>query len=336
MPIYKGSTEVTSGNLHKGSTEVQDGYKATDSFYVNEISISFLNFPGTASYVLTGAPGATIPGSRAVSWTATAPGGSAYNGTQTATGLPSGFAFAGGSQGSISNTTTSPNVNFISSVFPNNSTSVDYNTLTVSLPTTAVVSYSYTFTGTLGRSTSCTAFSGSACGVSSNSSTPALAFEYYTANASGTGGGGLNSCNQGCSVSISSSGGSSSCNKVSNTASQSATMAMASMPTYAVNNPTGWQSVMYCATVNSGAASSICGGYRVEMNTPPSNTWSGGYTATDGGSCPAAPSAEIGGSGLPWRLVGRDLNGTASGTWSGRVRSNLSSGGTRASDSTST
>ena len=42
MPIYKGAVEVTSGNLYKGSTEVQDGYKATDSFYVNEISISFL------------------------------------------------------------------------------------------------------------------------------------------------------------------------------------------------------------------------------------------------------------------------------------------------------
>ena len=335
MPIYKGSTEVASGNLYKGSTEIQDGYKATDSFYVNEISISFLNFPGTASYVLTGAPGATIPGSRAVSWTATAPGGSAYNGTQTATGVPAGFAFAGGSQGSISNTTTSPNVNFISSVFPNNSTSVDYNTLTVSLPTTAVVSYSYTFTGSLGRSTSCTAFSGSACSVSSNSSSSG-AFSYWTFSAVGTGGGGANSCSQSCGVSISSSGGSSSCNQNGGTQFQSATMAMASMPTYAVGNPTGWQSVMYCATVNSGAASSICRGYSVEMNYPPSNTWSAGYTATDGGSCPGAPSAEMGaGSTLPWRLVGRDLNGTASGTWEGRVKSS-GTGVVQASDSTST
>ena len=28
MPIYKGSNEVTSGNLYKGSTEIQDGYKS--------------------------------------------------------------------------------------------------------------------------------------------------------------------------------------------------------------------------------------------------------------------------------------------------------------------
>ena len=35
MPIYKGSTEVTSGNLYKGSTKIENGYKATDSFYVN-------------------------------------------------------------------------------------------------------------------------------------------------------------------------------------------------------------------------------------------------------------------------------------------------------------
>ena len=215
MPIYKGSIEVTSGNLYKGSTEIENAYKGSDSLFVNEISISFLNFPGTASYILTGSPGSTIPGSRSVSWTATAPGGSAYNGTQTATGLPAGFAFAGGSQGSISNTTTSPNVNFVSSVFPNNSTSVDYNTLTVSLPTTAIATYSYTFTNNLGRSTSCTTFSGTSCTVYSNTvaSAPYAQFAYFTSNAFGTGGYGTGGCTQGCAVSVSSSGGSSGCNQ---------------------------------------------------------------------------------------------------------------------------
>lgn len=62
MPVYKGTNEVTSGNLYKGSTEIQDGYKATDSFYVNETSISFLNFPGVSDYIITGVPGDTIPG----------------------------------------------------------------------------------------------------------------------------------------------------------------------------------------------------------------------------------------------------------------------------------
>ena len=32
MPIYKGTVEVTSGNLHKGSTEIENGYKGADPF----------------------------------------------------------------------------------------------------------------------------------------------------------------------------------------------------------------------------------------------------------------------------------------------------------------
>jgi hypothetical protein len=62
MPIYKGTNEDTSGNLYKGSTEIQDGYKATNPFYVNEITVlltapagwtlsasSFTGVPGTSS-----------------------------------------------------------------------------------------------------------------------------------------------------------------------------------------------------------------------------------------------------------------------------------------------
>ena len=318
MPIYKGSTEVASGNLYKGSTEIQDGYKATDSFYVNEISISFLNFPGQADYTITGAPGATISATRSVSWTETAPGGSAYNGTQTATGLPSGFAFTGGSQGSTSNTTTTPNVNFISSVFPNNSTSVDYNTLTVSLPTTAVVSYSYTFTGGLGRSTSCTAFSGSACGVSSASAN--VSFAYFTASASGTGGTGINSCSNYCSVSISSSGGSSSCNSSYQTASQSATAHVVAIPTYSPNPPSGYNSfnsAMYCVTLNTGSASSICGGAVIDTETPVG--WAGGGSSSS--SCGTPPSREVGVPPNGYKLIGRSINGGNSGTYGVRVRS---------------
>jgi hypothetical protein len=317
MPIYKGSTEVASGNLYKGSTEIQDGYKATDSFYVNEISISFLNFPGQADYTITGAPGATISVTRSVSWTETAPGGSAYNGTQTATGLPSGFAFAGGSQGSTSNTTTTPNVNFISSVFPSNSTSVDYNTLTISLPTTAVVSYSYTFTGGLGRSTSCTAFSGSACGVSSASASGGQ-WTYFTANASGTGGSGANTCSNYCSVSISSSGGSSSCNSSGQTASQSANTNMVAVPTYAVNNPTGWRSVLQCTTVNTGPVFSLCGGGQL-VTARPGGAYTGG--ASTSSSCGTPPAYEITPPSMNgYKLVGRDLNGTDSGTWNIQYR----------------
>ncbi len=220
MPIYKGSTEVASGNLYKGSTEIQDGYKATDPFYVNEISISFLNFPGQADYIITGAPGTTISVSRTVSWTETAPSGSAYNGTQTASGVPTGFSFTGGQEGNISYTTTTPSVSFDAAVFPSTNTSVDYNNLTINLPTTQIVTYSYTFTGNLGRSTSCTTFAGTSCGVSSNTSN-ASNYQYWQSNASGTGGYGAGGCNQGCSVNISSSGGSSSCNQNGSTLSSS-------------------------------------------------------------------------------------------------------------------
>lgn len=213
MPIYKGSNEVTSGNLYKGSTEIQDGYKATDPFYVNEISISFLNFPGVSDYIITGVPGTTIPGNRYQQWTATAASGYAFNGTQTASGLPTDFTFSQGSQGSISNTTTSPRVNYSPSIFPTSNVSVDYNNLTVNLPQTQIVTYSYTFTSNLGRSTSCNTFAGSSCTVYSatQGSAQYAQFAWFTNNAFGTGGYGANGCTQGCAVSISSSGGSSNC-----------------------------------------------------------------------------------------------------------------------------
>lgn len=46
MPIYKGTNEVTSGKLTKGATEIENGYKGTDSFYVNLITIEFTAISG--------------------------------------------------------------------------------------------------------------------------------------------------------------------------------------------------------------------------------------------------------------------------------------------------
>ena len=90
MPIYKGINEVTSGNLYKGSTEIQDGYKATNPFYVNETTITFSNFTVNASGTpltgvtitpavssITGAPGA----SWSTTFTITAPSGKGVGGT---------------------------------------------------------------------------------------------------------------------------------------------------------------------------------------------------------------------------------------------------------------
>jgi hypothetical protein len=82
MPIYKGSTEVTSGNLHKGSTEVQDGYKAADSFYVNETTLTIVFIDNTATganfsgstIIRTGVPGSSwnMAGASRVDRTSTA------------------------------------------------------------------------------------------------------------------------------------------------------------------------------------------------------------------------------------------------------------------------
>lgn len=82
MPIYKGSTEVTSGNLHKGSTEVQDGYKAADSFYVNETTLTILFIDNTdigaifsgSTIIRTGVPGSSwnMAGASRVDRTSTA------------------------------------------------------------------------------------------------------------------------------------------------------------------------------------------------------------------------------------------------------------------------
>lgn len=81
MPVYKGNNEVASGNLYKGSTEIQDGYKATNSFYVNEITVT-LPSSVTANGItwsvsttsFTGAPGSTSS-----SFTLTASAGGSLN-----------------------------------------------------------------------------------------------------------------------------------------------------------------------------------------------------------------------------------------------------------------
>lgn len=67
MPIYKGTSEVTSGTLKKGSTEVQNGYKQTSQFYVNQNSITILFVDSVSGATLnttqsfqTGTPGAAF------------------------------------------------------------------------------------------------------------------------------------------------------------------------------------------------------------------------------------------------------------------------------------
>jgi len=67
MPVYKGSTEVTSGNLLKGSTNIENGYKQTSQFYVNTnaITINFVDAitgasMNTTQFSSVGAPGSSF------------------------------------------------------------------------------------------------------------------------------------------------------------------------------------------------------------------------------------------------------------------------------------
>ena len=94
MPIYKGSNEVTSGNLHKGSTEIENGYKGTDSFYLNETTVSWATPTGQGlTYTVpspqssSGSPGSTFP---TTTFTATIGGNQRITGGSiSVSGLPS-------------------------------------------------------------------------------------------------------------------------------------------------------------------------------------------------------------------------------------------------------
>ena len=147
MPIYKGSAEVTSGNLYKGSTEIQDGYKATDSFYVNQTVISFSDYPGVTPNPKTfsGVPGDSVSPAANVSWSITAASGQAYQNAPTISGLQSPFTYSVSGYGSTSNTTATLTVSG-PTTYPSNGVSSDYDDLTISAPTSTVNSASLTIT----------------------------------------------------------------------------------------------------------------------------------------------------------------------------------------------
>jgi hypothetical protein len=147
MPIYKGSTEVTSGNLYKGSTEIQDGYKATDSFYVNQTVISFSDYPGVTPNPKTfsGVPGDPVSPAANVSWSITAASGQAYQNAPTISGLQSPFTYSVSGYGSVSNTTATFTVSG-PTTYPSNGVSSDYDDLTISAPTSTVNSATLTIT----------------------------------------------------------------------------------------------------------------------------------------------------------------------------------------------
>ena len=177
MPIYKGSTEVTSGNLYKGSTEIQDGYKATDSFYVNQTVISFSDYPGVTPNPKTfsGVPGDSVSPAANVSWSITAASGQAYQNAPTISGLQSPFTYSVSGYGSTSNTTATFTVSG-PATYPANGVSSDYDDLTISAPTSTVNSATLTittpnFSGSGGSSFGSTATGGISGNSISNNTT---------------------------------------------------------------------------------------------------------------------------------------------------------------------
>jgi len=78
MPIYKGASEIASGNFYKGSANIENGYKENNSFYVNSFTLDFLvvGGGGGANYNFYGGGGGA-GGYRASTGSSTSGGGAA-------------------------------------------------------------------------------------------------------------------------------------------------------------------------------------------------------------------------------------------------------------------
>jgi hypothetical protein len=108
MPVYKGTSEITSGNFYKGSTSIENGYKQTDSFFVNLVTIEFSSISGQGfAYTLpvsqTGDPGSSYP---STTFTISGASNERLNGSAfSITGLPSSLS-ASVTSGNNTNTLT--------------------------------------------------------------------------------------------------------------------------------------------------------------------------------------------------------------------------------------
>ena len=176
MPLYKGSSEVTSGNLHKGSTEIENGYKGTDIFYLNETTISWATPTGGGFTYSTPTPQSSTgsPGTAFTSTTFTITAGSnALTGTATISGLPPGLStsqsYNNSGPGNILTITISgtfPTTSYLNTALTVSGLSgVTYYTLTVNYSSMAVPTSNF---GTTSVGASAT---GSAINTTDNGST---------------------------------------------------------------------------------------------------------------------------------------------------------------------
>ena len=215
MPIYKGSTEVTSGNLHKGSTEIQEGYKGVNSFYINSTEISFVDYPGITPNpkIFSGSPGDSVSPAAQVSWSVSASSGQAYQNTPTLTGVSSPFVGSVSSNGSGFGSTNSTVATFTvdkPGTYPNNNISSDYGNVSTSTPTSTVNSTSLNIT-----TANVSGGGGSSFGSTTSGSITGDAYRVDSAGGSGTSCGAGRYAFNNWSVSGGPSGGPSAGNSVS-------------------------------------------------------------------------------------------------------------------------
>ena len=128
MPIYKGSTEITSGNLYKGSTKIENGYKQASSFYVNtnSIIINFVDNISGASMSTTQFSQTGTPGSAFTSFTRaiTVDSGRVFSGTVSVSEVGDS---GGNVSASISGQTSTAATLNVSGTFPATGTTITLN-----------------------------------------------------------------------------------------------------------------------------------------------------------------------------------------------------------------
>ncbi len=108
MPLYKGTTEISSNKLYKATTNIENGYKGTNSFYINQVTIQFTSISGLGLTYSTPTTRTGNPGTAYTSTTFTISGTSGQRLTPSSfamTNLPSSLS-ASVTSGSGSQTLT--------------------------------------------------------------------------------------------------------------------------------------------------------------------------------------------------------------------------------------
>lgn len=161
MPVYKGSNEVSSGNLKKGSTNIENGYKQTDQFYVNTNAI-IINFVdaisgatmNTTQFSSTGTPGASFA---SFTRTITTDSGRIFQGTvsvaesgDTGSNVTASISGQGSTTATLNVSGTYPATGVTVTLTVNGATQVQLPNLNVSIPGDSTATFSTSDSSNLG------------------------------------------------------------------------------------------------------------------------------------------------------------------------------------------